>query len=87
MGEKRKLLSVDLEDVGLRGDLMSDGLHGVGDVAEIKRIRIVQAAGMVGQAVTERLELVAERVKVPGDNGQVDGDRSGDRVTSLGLVG
>lgn len=47
MGEKRKLLNVDLENVGLCSDLVGDGLHGVGGVAEKKGILILEAASMV----------------------------------------
>lgn len=86
MGEKRKLLSVDLEDVGLRGDLMIERFHGVGSVAEEKGILFVQAAGMVAELVGESLKIVADGVEVPDDDGQVNRDGSGDSVTSFGLV-
>lgn len=66
---------------------MIERFHGVGSVAEEKGILFVEDASMVAELVGESLKIVADEVEVPGDNGQVNRDRSGDRVTSLGLVG
>lgn len=75
------------EKLGVGADLVDYGLHGAGDVAEGSGVWVFQGAGSIGEVVGELLKRVAKGVKVPGDDGQVNRDRSGDRVTSFGLTG